>query len=87
MFMEKKEVKRIALVGGLTGAALYAICAVLWLLVPEFTASLFGLLVHGLTLKTDVSIGLLEFIGGLVLSFVSGAAVGGLFAYFYGKVE
>lgn len=87
MFMEKKEIKRIAAVTGLTGAALYVVCAALWLIAPELTAGIFGLLVHGLTLDPKVTLGLLEFIGGLAVSFVSGAAVGGLFAYFYGKVE
>lgn len=87
MFMEKKEIHRIAAVTGLTGAALYVICALLWLIAPDFTAKLGGLLVHGLTVNPSVSIGLVDFVLGLILSFVTGAAIGGFFAYFYGKVE
>lgn len=86
MFMEKKEVRRIAAVTGLTGAALYVICAVLWLVVPDFTAYLGNLIFHGITVGSNVSIGLVDFILGLTLSFAGGAAVGALFAYFYGKV-
>lgn len=87
MFMEKKEIKRIAAVTGLTGAALYVICALLWLIVPEFTASLGNLIFHGIAVNSNVSMGLTDFVLGLILSFVGGAAVGALFAYFYGKVE
>lgn len=87
MFMENKEIRRIATVTGLTGAALYVICAVFWLITPDFTAKMGGLLVHGLTVNPSVSIGLVDFVLGLILSFVTGAVIGGLFAYFYGKVE
>lgn len=92
MFMEKKEIHRIAAVTGLTGAALYTICAVFWLITPDFTAKMLGLLVHGLTFKSTVSLGVADFslaafIFGVILSFVIGALVGGFFAYFYGKVE
>ncbi len=87
MFMEKKEIHRIAAVTGLTGAALYTICAVFWLITPDFTAKMLGLLVHGMTLTPAVTLGLTEFVGGFILSFVIGALFGGFFAYFYGKVE
>lgn len=87
MFMEKKEIHRIAAVTGLTGAALYTICAVFWLITPDFTAKMFSLLVHGITLAPAITLGLTEFVGGFILSFVVGALVGGFFAYFYGKVE
>lgn len=85
--MEKKEIHRIAAVTGLTGAALYTICAVFWLITPDFTAQMFSLLVHGMKLAPATTLGLMEFVGGFILSFVIGALVGGFFAYFYGKVE
>lgn len=85
--MEKKEIRRIAAVAGLTGSALYVVCAVLWLLAPRFVAGLLGLLVPGLTLNAEFPLDLLKFAGGLAVSFATGAAAGGFFAYFYGKAE
>lgn len=85
------NVKAAAVAGGMTGTAISAVCAVLVAVFPiGFAKSYAGSVFHGmdvsaLIVKPDFAV--FSLLLGFVYAFLTGFAIGGVFAFAYNMAE
>ncbi len=86
---DKLSPRRVANTLGVVFAGVSLLCAILILVLPDATMSLFNNIFHGIDLtqieRTSVTFG--NIIIGLIVAFVSGWIIGWFFAVVYNKIK
>lgn len=85
--MGKLDLNKISLSMGLTGAAVFAVCYLLYIMIPNIMFTAASMMFHSIQMTNQFNPSLIVFIYGTILTFIVLYLIGALYVLIYNSMN